>query len=488
MSYRLTKSTFVKGWQCPNLLWWEVNEPEAAELVPSLGERHHMEQGKHVDRAARDFVPGGVLIPSLGLSLKDRIEETQAALAGNAPVIYNACFAADSVFVAVDILERTDCGWNLSEVKSTTSVKDEHIPDAAIQAHVLGRSGVCLERTEVMHLNGECRYPDIANLFVREDVSEQVAELLPGIPEHIEQLIGWLGGENPEVPIGEQCYDMRDCAFRERCWPKKERDHVLTLYRVGLRKAHGLMKRGVHSIHDLPPTLEIKLTKEAQRQVRAIKAGNRIIGPGLEEALAQFECPIAYLDFETVFLAIPRWNGCVPWEQVPVQFSCHVETAPGKYVHHEWLAEGPGDPREALAIALIEACKDAKSVVAYYASFERGCIERLAEALPHLSGDLEGINERLVDLHPVVKDHVYDPAFEGSFSLKAVVPALVPRLGYDDLEVAEGLTASAQLAELLLQPDSIPRVEREKLRRDLLAYCERDTAVMVGLLETLRGF
>jgi hypothetical protein len=359
MSYRLTKSTFVKGWQCPNLLWWEVNELDAAELVPSLSDRHLMEQGQQVDRAARDFVPGGVLIPSVGLSIEDRIEETQAALAGDAPAIYNACFAADHVFVAVDILERTREGWNLIEVKSSKEVKEEHIPDAAIQAHVLGRSGVSLARTELMHLNGECRYPDIGNLFVREDVSEEVAELLPGIPKHIEQLIGWLDGDNPDVPIGEQCYDMKECAFRERCWPKKERDHVLSLYYVGLRKAHSLMKRGFHSIHDLPPTLEIKLTKEAQRQVRAVKAGKRIIGPGLEEALAQFEGPLAYLDFETVMLAIPRWNGCVPWEQVPVQFSCHVESAAGEYAHHEWLAEGPGDPREPLARALIEACKGA---------------------------------------------------------------------------------------------------------------------------------
>ena len=85
MSYRLTKSTFVKGWQCPNLLWWEVNEPDTAELVPSLSDRHLMEQGQQVDRAARDFVPGGVLIPSVGLSIEDRIQQTQLALASDAP-------------------------------------------------------------------------------------------------------------------------------------------------------------------------------------------------------------------------------------------------------------------------------------------------------------------------------------------------------------------------------------------------------------------
>jgi predicted RecB family nuclease len=481
--YRLTKSTFVSGWQCPNRLWWEVHEPDAPELRPTAGDRYRMEQGKHVDRLARDYVPGGVLIAGGGPSPEDRIDETRRALDAGAPAIYNACFAADGVFVAVDILERNGRGGhNLVEVKATTALKDEHIPDAAIQVHVLRRSGVNVARAEVMHLNGECRYPDLSNLFVREDVSRLTAALEPEIDELIPRLVAWIDGANPDVPIGEQCFGRNGCAFRERCWPKKERDHVLTLAGVGLRGAYELMQRGIHSIHDLPPGE--RLPKAAQRQVRAVRQGTRIIGRGLRDALAPFSGPLAHLDFETVSRAIPVWDGCRPWEQVPVQFSCHVQTVPGGLVHHAWLAEGPDDPREPLARALIDACRGASAVVAYYASFERSCIERLAAALPHLAPALDDINDRLVDLHPVVKDYVYDPGFEGSFSLKSVIPALLPAMSYDDLAIAEGETASAELARLLFEP--MAAEQRATLRTRLLAYCERDTAVMVALLAALR--
>ena len=194
-----------------------------------------------------------------------------------------------------------------------------------------------------------------------------------------------------------------------------------------------------------------------------------------------------FLDFETIRLAIPIWEGCSPWQQLPVQFSCHHLAEDGTLTHREWLAESSADPREPLARALIEACGDAACVVAYWASFERTRITEMAEALPQLADELGEITTRLIDLHPVVQDHVYHPDFLGSFSLKAVVPALLPGLGYDDLEVADGDSASALLTRYLLQPAAFENGERDDLRRDLLAYCERDTLVLVALLHRLQS-
>src|SRR5438132_1169848 len=137
-----------------------------------------------------------------------------------------------------------------------------------------------------------------------------------------------------------------------------------------------------------------------------------VVEPSLTKALAQFTSPLAFLDFETVSLAIPRWPGCRPWQQVPVQFSAHVERV-GGLVHHQWIAEGPEDPRPALAEALVAVCTGARKVVAYHTSFERECIKRLREAAPHLDKDLERIEKRLVDLLPVIRRHVYHPDFGG---------------------------------------------------------------------------
>src|SRR2546430_4407189 len=212
-----------------------------------------------------------------------------------------------------------------------------------------------------------------------------------------------------------------------------------------------------------------------------------VVEATLRKALAQFVSPLAYLDFETVSLAIPRWPGCRPWQQVPVQFSVHLEE-PGKgFSHHQWIADGPEDPRPALAEALVEACAGARKVVAYYASFERDCMKQLRESVPRFAKPLERIEKRLVDLLPAIRNHVYHPDFGGGFSIKKTLPALLPGLSYSDLKVQDGEAATGELQRLLLPGAAPPAGGRAAVRDALLRYCERDTWAMVKLLETLRS-
>jgi hypothetical protein len=171
---------------------------------------------------------------------------------------------------------------------------------------------------------------------------------------------------------------------------------------------------------------------------------------------------------------------------VPVQFSCHVQEADGRITHHEWLAEGPDDPRPALAERLVLACESARTVVAYNAGFERGCIEQMADALPALAAPLRSVVARLVDLLSVVRNHVYHPDFGASFGLKSVLPALVPHLRYDNLTIADGGTASLELERLLFNGDGLEPDARERLRSDLLRYCHQDTWGLVRLVERLQ--
>jgi predicted RecB family nuclease len=478
----LTKTSFVEGWRCPNRLWSYVHEPDAPERKPDASDLLRMEQGQKVGELARSYIPGGTLI-ARHPDVEHRLERTRAAVASGAPAVYNAAFRHDEVFVEVDILAREGETFTLVEVKSSTKVKEEHIPDVAIQVHTLRGAGVPVARAELMHLNGDCRYPNLDDLFVREDVTPQVEAVLPDVPAQLAEYQRIVGGPNPGFTFGPQCFSQRDCPFTDRCWPEVTREHVLSLARLKLSKAYDFMQRGIHTIRDLP--LDAGLSPVAQRQVRAIKQGAMIIGPGLAEALASFQAPMAFLDFETVQPAIPVWNGCRPWQQLPVQFSCHLLGIDGTLQHREWLAEGAGDPREELARAMIDACAGAHAVVSYWSSFEKSRIEELADALPHLAPDLLDINRRMLDLYPVVQQHVYHPDFLGSFSLKSIVPALVPQLAYDDLEVSEGGTASALLTRYLFEPERFTDTEKADLRRDLLAYCERDTFVMVGLLGRL---
>jgi len=172
---------------------------------------------------------------------------------------------------------------------------------------------------------------------------------------------------------------------------------------------------------------------------------------------------------------------------MPVQFSCHLEARGGKHIHHEWIADGPEDPRPRLAEAVVRACGGARRVVAYYASFERECLKHLAQAVPDLARELDAIRTKLIDLLPVIRNNLYHPDFGGSFSIKHVLPALVPSLAYGDLEINEGETASVELQRLMFDRDAMRPEERARLRQALLSYCERDSWAMVKLLERLRG-
>ncbi|UCF19999.1 MAG: DUF2779 domain-containing protein [Gemmatimonadota bacterium] len=478
----LSKSRFVAGWQCPALLWRKVHEPEAPELVPDKVLQDRFDQGTHVGEVARERFAGGVLIDIPHGDFHGRIAATQAAIAGGAPAIFEASFLADSVFVAVDVLERTGDGFNLIEVKSSTSQKDEHICDAAIQVYVLRRSGFDVTRAEIMHLNKEHRHPDQGDLFRRTDVSDPVEGLLPLVPEEVCKQLDVISGPLPEVELGPHCFEPHRCPFINRCWPDVE-NHISTLYQAGPKKAWQYISEGINTIADIPA--DRKLSAPARRQVRALQLGEMIVEPGLARDLEPFSGRLGYLDFETVSRAIPVWPGLGPWHQATAQFSYHEEAGSGGLSHVGWLAEGPDDPRPELARVLVEATAAAEKVV-MYSPFERRCIRDLQKVVPELETELRQLEGKLIDLLPVIRNNVYHPDFQGSFSIKYVLSPLVPELSYNDLVIVDGMAASVEIARLLFVAQKIAPEERDRLRHDLLEYCKRDTEAMVKLLEALR--
>jgi len=478
----LSKSRFVAGWQCEKLLWWTVHEPDARELQPDKVLQDLFDQGRQVGELARRQFPGGVLIDHPHHAHAERLTSTQAALDAGAPAIFEASFEAGGVSATVDALLRGPSGWTLIEVKSSSSVKDEHVPDAAIQAWVLRQAGLHITRVEIMHLNPEYRHPGPAALFVRTEVTSLVEAFLPQVPGLVEELAAALHGPLPDKEIGAHCFEPRDCPFHDRCWPDDPL-HIRHLFNVGPKATVSYLASGVHSIRDLPPGA--KLPWPARRQIRATNEQRLIVEPTLAQALAPFESPLGYLDFETVFRAVPVWDGLAPWGQATAQFSYHEEQPDGSHSHVGWLAEGPGDPRRELAEAMLAATARARRIVTY-SCFERTRIRELQTLVPDLAEPLAELLGKLVDLHPVVRDHVYHPDFRGSFSLKYVLTPLVPDLSYNDLVIVDGRLASVEIARLLFVAHKIPAEERDRLRQDLLDYCERDTWATVRLMARLR--
>lgn len=488
MGRGLSKSRFVEGQQCVRRLWLHVHAPDAPELDLDPEYRQALDRGTEVGEAARSFAGPGTLIEGGPEEIPQRIERTRRAIDAGAARLFEAAFEADGVFVACDLLERDPVdaeAWILGEVKSGTHVKDVYLQDVAIQLHVLRAAGLRVARAELVLLNRDCAFPDLSVLFLRHDVTEKVEPMLAAIPAQLEAEEAALAGALPVVDVGPHCFAPYECPFQPRCFAGEPHHHVGTLYALGPIRRFELEAEGVRTVVDVP---DARLRNQVQRrQQRAVREDRMIVEPGLAGAFAPLaRGRIGFLDFETVMLAIPRWPGCHPYDSIPAQFSLDVPAGDdGAIEHREWLATGDADPRAAFADALLAATYFLDGVIAWGA-FEKRHIEELAAALPARRYALRALAERTHDLLPLVRGYVYHPAFRGSFSLKSVAPALVPGMGYEDLDLVGGRLAALEIANLLVRGAELPDDERASLRRRLLAYCARDTAALAAVFGVLR--
>jgi len=481
-STSLSKSRFVAGCQCHKLLWLRTYEPDAPELAVGPSLQDIFDQGNQVGRLARERFPGGVLV-ELEYDNPQRLPVTRELVATGVPAVFEATFVADHTYAAVDVLLREQGGFTVIEVKSGTNADDKYVLDAAIQTHVVQRAGLEVGRVEIMHLNKEYVHPGPADLFVREDVTDRVRELLPGIPDEIRRQLAILAGKAPDVPIGPHCRKPADCAFMSRCWPQ-DPDSVLRLHGLRFDKRFELFDAGTKSIKNLPAAY--KLNAVQQRQRRSWATAGLVLEPSVAEELAPYRGRLGFLDFESVGRAVPVWSGARPWEQIAVQFSYHEGPVGGPYTHQEFLAEPDTDPREAIARRLVEVTRDADRVL-MYTDFEKKQIRSMQRFVPALAEELGRLEGKLLDLAQVIRHCVYHPQFAGSLSIKDVLPVLVPGMAYKDaVRISDGSEASAKLARLLFYAGDLAAEQRRVLKDELLEYCKLDTQAMVKLLERLK--
>src|SRR5439155_14643177 len=289
--------------------------------------------------------------------------------------------------------------------------------------------------------------------------------------------------EPPEIEPGRQCTNPITCEFYDHCNVPRPGDHVSFLPGMRPSRVAELIELGISSIHDIPP--DHPLSPRQRRACDTVQAGQPWFGEGLKEELSALAHPLFLMDFETVYPALPRYSGMRPYDHIPFQWSVHVQRQPGAELEHfEFLAADDHDPRPAFLRPLCEALGQSGHIVVYNRPFESERLADLARWLPEFEGSIRSIQSKLWDLLAVVRAHVYHPQFAGSFSLKSVLPALVPDMTYEGMEVADGTDAGLAWESLIRGTGD--QAERERLRNFLLDYCRQDTLALVKLLETLR--
>jgi hypothetical protein len=491
----LSKSKLMNYRQCPKRLWLEIHRRELR--ADSSATQASFAIGHQVgDIARRLYDPKGkgALIDVASEGFDGAFERSKILLETAQP-IFEAGFAAAGALAFADVMLPVKKGgqraWRMVEVKSSTEVKPYYHDDAAIQAFIARQSGVSLAGISLAYIDNQWVYPgneDYAGLLVEQELTNVV------FPRG-DEVAAWIAdahkiAKKPTEPVirtGKQCAAPYECGFYGYCQGKEPQAEypVAWLPRVQSKKLKALLEEDrIIDLRDVPDDL---LNDQQLRVKKHTLSGKTYFNAkGAAAELAAHKLPAYFLDFETIMFAVPIWKGTRPYQQIPFQFSLHKLSRKGKLTQQALLDLSGEDPSKGVAEALIAGCGETGPVYAYNAGFESRVIRELAERFPRLKKPLLAIVERIVDLLPVARGHFYHPDQCGSWSIKAVLPAVVPELTYDDLEGVQN-GGMAQEAFLEAIHASTTQARKAQLHQHLLDYCKLDTYAMVRLWQVFAG-
>ena len=474
----LSKSRLISAWQCPKRLHLEKHHAELGE-VSSMTES--LFATGHDVGAVAQAMYGTPESVEIAFDYKTMVAETRRLIDGGADFpIFEATFRHENVLVRADVLIPDGDDWHVVEVKASTSVKDYHVLDCAIQLWVMRESGLPVTSITLAHIDNQFVYPgdgDYDGLLVENDLTGEAESLRQPVVDLVHAAREAVTGPMPDVPVGGQCTKPYECQFIKHCWPT-DTEYPVTGLGGGRAKLGALVAAGYRDIRDV--AIEDISGESHQRIHRVTCSGEAEVLDGAREAFAALAYPRYYLDFETVGPAVPFWAGTRPYQTIPIQWSCHIEEQGGDIRHEEFLDISGEPPMRALAERLIE-CLGSEGPVLMWTNYEEGCIRQLIELFPELRPPLQAIIDRLYDLHPVVKANYYHPRQLGSWSIKAVLPCIAPHMNYAELEgIAEGMGASDGFIEAI-NPETPPERKAE-LEEQLLRYCKFDTQAMVEIV------
>jgi hypothetical protein len=486
---RLSKSKYLSGLQCVKKLWLSIYAPDKASPLRPFQEMV-LSRGTDVGELARKRFPAGKLVEAPYYEIEKALEETSVLLdeLSEEPkgALFEPAFLFNNIFVRVDVLRKRDLRkWDIIEVKSTLDVQDIQLPDAAVQRFVVQGSGLDIGKTCIMHLDRECEYPDLSDLFVIEEVDELIWEELEAVPAAAETFLEVIArAKEPDIPIGDHCNEPYECQFKAYCWQSVPSPSIFNIRRLNRGRKKELIEKGILGAKEIPP--EYPLAPQEMKQVEMYRKGApEIETEKIEAELRRLSFPLYFLDFETDNPAVPRYEGTRPYQQVPFQYSLHILAADGGLEHREYLHTDTSDPRRPLAERLIRDLESngRETIIAYYAVFEKNVIRGLAGLFPDLADELLRTLPRFWDLLDIFKKYYRHPKFLGSNSLKSVLPVIVPEMSYAAMDVQNG--PEAQLAWNALINDETPSEEKEQIEEGLRIYCRQDTMAMVEIYRRL---
>ena len=482
----LTKSNYLSGLQCAKLLWITKNDkskiPEPTEM-----EKARFKEGYLIEELAQGLFTEK--IDKSELNFNEQIEKTKKFLEKRIP-IFQASFLIDNLYSRADILfPAGEDKWDIIEIKSSTEVKEIHLDDLSFQKYVYEKSGLKIRKCIVMHVNPE--YVRQGNLepkefLIQTDVSEKVEKSISGIEERTENMLEIIKGECPDFLIDDLKTMEYDNLVKDEFMDSLPENNIFQFRYLFTKKAVELYKEDIVKMSEVPDSFKLN-DKQKIQKLLAENGGKHIDKKQIKHFLDNLQYPLYYLDFETINTAIPKFDNSKPYQQIPFQFSLHIQEKPeGGLKHIIFLADGTSDPRPKFLQALKDNLGNKGDILVYNQRFEKMVLREGAEYFPEfLDWHDKNILLRIKDLMEVFdKFYYYDPKQKGSVSIKYVLP-LLSDLSYDELEIRKGDIASYEFERVTY--GNVPNEERLRVRRALEKYCKLDTLAEVEIVKGLRN-
>ena len=478
MPKKLSKSSYMLGLESDALLWIKVNDYESFPK-PDAALQSRFDEGIAVEKLARTLFDG---VDLSGLDKNNNIERTKVEVE-NRKIILEAGFFINNLYSRSDVLiPNKDGSWNLFEIKASTKPKVSHFKDLAFQKHVLELSGlkirdcgvILLDRT---YVRGD--ELDIKKLFKIEDLTEEVEEDIIDIKKRIEHMFDVINlKECPKFDFHDVPKTYYGNHLVKEFLNNEPLNSVFNLYNIRRTKAVKMMEDGISTMNLIPNNF--KLTP--QQAIQIYTTANNIVNiqkDSIKNFLNNITYPVYHLDFETMSDAIPRFKNSKSHDQIPFQYSLHIEQESGEIEHKEFLYEGNKDPRPSFLENLKKDLEGAKIILVYNQSFEITRLNELAEHFPEHSEWINAAINKIIDLRlPFANFWYHNPKQKGNCSLKKVMPLFCDKT-YQALNITNGEEAS------LAYKNNFGNLTPE-LKKDLLAYCELDTEGMIYILRGLK--
>lgn len=447
-------------------------------------------RGTNVGELAHNLFPGGkIAAEGDPPNYEKAIKKTKELIEHGAKVIYEAAFLFNEVLSIADIVVMEKGGARIYEVKSSTSVSETYLNDAALQYYVISSLGIRVKDFSIIYINNQYVRKgelNLEELFTTESVLRFILPLQKSVKENINRFKKvLLKKQMPNIDIGEQCYNPYTCGFFNYCRKHIPENSIFDFSGMHLDKKYELYHDGIIRLEDVPE--EYPLNKNNRLQLEVYKTNKPVIDKkAINAFVADLKYPLYFMDFETFQPAVPLFNNSKPYQQIPFQYSVFLKKdISSEPLHFDFLAEPGDDPRKKFIEHLLKVINGKGDVLVYNKTFEITRLNEIARDYPKYADEIEKLISRIKDLMvPFQKKYYVAPEMKGSYSIKAVLPSLVPELSYDDLEINEGGLASIAYESLQTETDLMFIAE---IRQQLIEYCKLDTFGMVRILEKLEA-